>query len=523
MPDMNKKLCVGCTIGPIFATLNKARTPLEIWMASYLFSRVAEEMVGRLAAAPRVRMISPSSEGCKIAREARGVGLYSDHIFFEIKDTADAAEAERLIADAKRAALLALAEDAVLSTGEDAQPADWADQLDREIFVLSAVRCQDREQPIPMSQLTDELDLLECYPPYVDVSSAQEPDLLEKYLISMATRRSAWVHDQQVYRSDFEALMRPADADDPDSDRLDSYVALVQADGDNVGRLLGRLSAAGKVELIGKISDFLFKCGRENADFVRTFDAMPIFFGGDDMLFLAPVRSQAGSVFALVGQLQARFEAGYQALLDKEPELQALAAGMDKPSLSFGVMLCYGKYPLKLIRETAKSALSDTAKKVEWTRVNGAERSKRAVCITLRKHSGQTSQICLKTASTGESGAYQHLLTMLDSRMSQLSLHALHWKIMEQPAVVAYLLMDADRASRADRLMAWMQENFNESAPDRSALEPICDFLCAIADDLWDGSGVPLEKEKAQSEIIRNMDGAFRLFEMTGEREGEQQ
>lgn len=530
----NKKLCVGCTIGPIFATLNKAKKPMEIWMASYLFSRIAEMIVDHIAADTRVNLVSPSQKGCEIAKEVKGVGLYSDHIFFEINGTDEESEATRLIADAKNAAMHALAQDIAVSSGEiETQLEKWVERLDKEIFVLSAVSCVDQTQPIPLSELTDKLDLLECYPPFVDISSAKEPDLLEKYLISMKTGRSIWVREQQVSMTRFNELMSITKQQDENQgkDTNENYVALVQADGDNVGRLLGRLSNAGKVTLIQKVSNFLFDMGKRNADAVREFGALPIYFGGDDMLFLAPVcgndqEGSSNSVFSLIEQLENCFENAYTALLANEEELRVATADMEKPALSFGVMLCYCKYPLKLIRENAADALFSTAKSIEWTKCKGKDRSKRAVSIVLRKHSGQTSKLCLKTASKEDCGAYHAFVAMLQRKVDKLSLHALHWKIMEQPNLVAYLLMLRNKDERQARVISWLKESFNEQSPNEAEVKGICEFLCAIADDLWDGSEKPLSRDDAIETIIQNIDGAFRLFEMLGTndaREGENQ
>lgn len=522
---MAQKICVACTIGPVFNTLSKAKYPLEIWMASYLFSRFAEMVVDRFRKDERVEMVSPSADGCDEAKKCKGIGLYSDHIFLKMKNASEE-EAWELIAAAKEAAVSELAAEIknTLSTSGLFSLNTIKKDLDKNIYVLSVVRPIEADKDIPVHELTEQLDLLECYPPYEDRMDANNPGFLEQYLIDLRRKvdknkwkiYSEWVKEQCVNMDAIDALSKEYDEDDPD-DRWEYYVALVQADGDAVGSLLRCLSEQGKIETFKEISTFLFKQGIANAEKVRAFGAVPIYFGGDDMLFMASLKKDEKTIFELVGELAEDFAKGFQSEFSEL--IKTLNEGSKKrlqdPSLSFGVSVCHRRYPLNLIRTTAYGAMMD-AKGARWT--NGREKS--AVKVELRKHSGQQSSFCLETRED----SYRKFNEILKMKMDAVSLHALHWKIHEQKTVIGYLLMDIkDKTKRSKRVDNWLKMNFNESDPSEKDIVCIRDFLCLLADEIWDEGELPAEmsgedKEKAKKsafgQLMHTIDGVFRINEL---------
>ena len=76
----------GCVIGPVFETIGLARRPLEIWMASYMYSRIAQIIIRDLNAKKGVEIVSPyetpKENRNEMFRGIRGAGTFSDHIIF---------------------------------------------------------------------------------------------------------------------------------------------------------------------------------------------------------------------------------------------------------------------------------------------------------------------------------------------------------------------------------------------------------------------------------------------------------
>lgn len=170
--------------------------------------------------------------------------------------------------------------------------------------------------------------------------------------------------------------------------RYHKYMAVVQADGDDMGLLLRALFEYGGTEAIQAFSEFLIAFGYSASQKIVGYDGVPIYLGGDDMLFFAPVRNGDQNIFMLIDQLDRLFK---DSLSGNTLVLEAIAGwnrGMewDKkrkkvglPTISYGVALSYHKYPLNEAIETARSLLFDTAKHFP---------GKNTVSFRLLKHSG---------------------------------------------------------------------------------------------------------------------------------------
>ncbi len=506
------KIHVGCTIGPIFNMLNKARRPKEIWLASYLFSRFAERMVERLVEG-KASMISPSCAGCKVARDVKEVGLYSDRLFFSIYG--DEKKAQKLVECAKAAAIELLAEDmACAGCGKQGVIEEYLRTALYVLYVMEPAASDD--SPIPMHELTAKLDEQECYPPFVMRVDEDNPDYLTDYLENASA--SGWMPEAMA-QVDFQKLACNAVTD---KRKVKNYLAMVQADGDSMGKLLQALSVKKDEESVKELSAFLFERGKYNAQTVGEYGALPIYFGGDDMLFLAPIYSEKGrSVFELVSALSNAFDEAYHLLEEKIPAIRALAEAGSKPALSFGISICYTKYPLRFIRESAAGALFSGAKKAVWT----AKREKKAVAIEQHKHSGQICKVMLADSrlSCETPSTYQRFIEFVaNGTLDSISLHALHWKAAEQKEVIAFLLMELPAEERTKRLTNWLKANFNEGTPPSDAdLKRITDLFVSIADDVMvappkaaGDEEVRAHYRRIRETVSETIDGIFRINEL---------
>jgi len=175
------------------------------------------------------------------------------------------------------------------------------------------------------------------------------------------------------------------------------------------------------------------------------------------------------------------------------------------------VAICYYKHPLQMAREAAYHALMSKAKGAEWA--DGHKKG--TVCITLRKHSGMTSEAllsCWERKDGGES-VYSRFIKLTAEPISNLTLRAMHWKIIDQFDVVWYLLSRLEDPVRSARLEQWFEGNFNEwlaedqgasSEEKKGKITSVVTFLCAVADQCG----------KEDKEQVRNIvDGTFRVDE----------
>ena len=151
------------------------------------------------------------------------------------------------------------------------------------------------------------------------------------------------------------------------------YFAIVQADGDNLGKL-----AAG----IGnptRLSAMLFKFAEAAEKLIWERGGLPIYIGGDDILAFMPVFYNGETVIDFV-DAAARL---YRDVVEGEVKNEK---GLDiSPTISFGINIAYYKYPLSTALKDAAGLLFGNAKS-----------QKDAAAIQLTKHSGSRIGFNLK-------------------------------------------------------------------------------------------------------------------------------
>jgi len=153
------------------------------------------------------------------------------------------------------------------------------------------------------------------------------------------------------------------------------YICVVQADGDNMGSIISRIP---KGEL-SNLSKDLLNFGKQTCKLIKIFGGLPIYAGGDDLLFIAPVvGKQSQSIIRLLDDIDKNFET----IRDKVQQFNLQKDGESLfTSMSYGVSISYYKFPLYEALESARNLLFEKAKKV-----NG----KNALAWNLQKHSGSS-------------------------------------------------------------------------------------------------------------------------------------
>lgn len=166
------------------------------------------------------------------------------------------------------------------------------------------------------------------------------------------------------------------------------YMAIVQADGDNLSKAIQALYYTGGVEAVQHISGLLMQFGHAASKEISDFGGIPIYMGGDDLLFFAPARNNNESIFHLIMKIDKLFEekilpdtritegiSNWNASITKENRRKPVSL-----SMSFGISIAYYKYPLWESLETARTNLFEIAKSFP---------DKNAVSFKVLKHSGQ--------------------------------------------------------------------------------------------------------------------------------------
>jgi CRISPR-associated protein Cmr2 len=393
------------TIGPIVKTLLEARKTRELWAASYLLSRLMQHLVQNLDPDGAHLLIPKIPDNVQTAT-LYGAGIYPDRLFMEGDHLT-----EEHIDTAIRISLEDLAKNCLLekeaTVAEIEQAVTFWEQFFRIRYVLAEL--PDISCGKLSSELSPVLDTMELE----DTAFQNQPgkDYLNELFATKRLFSCGLVAGLRgANRGSYGSLLKPNALfpatheiaafelfeKEPDAflslnDRVNDehneafyqgietgegtdaalkkqfnprhkYFCIVQADGDNIGAAIKQLNGRGAYQAF---SETLARFGQTAAGIINDYGGKPIYIGGDDLLFLAPVRSAKGSVFDLIKELDEQFP---------KADLHATA------SLSFGLNIVYYKFPLFEAIGDAYDILHKAKK------FNGAQKD--AVSFRFTKHSG---------------------------------------------------------------------------------------------------------------------------------------
>lgn len=529
---MSNYLYVGMSSGPIFELMQYARATKEHWLASYMFSRYSQHMVREITeklngADVDYCLISPcltpeqtkkpnplAEEGDK--RQLR-IGLYSDRIFFRVRQDAEEL-ARTVVVDAIDSAKTMLAEIMAKIIGRRADACKKA--VEAVVYTCFIFRRADKIPLEEMNKVLDERELFAGDRPDEGTEAGNEWELLfDKEKLS--SDRCTWISESALRGADLEDV---AGARQPGyrNTQASNYYAVIVADGDGVGTVLGstkNLDATECDNAVREISKGLLRYADKASLKVLDYEtnAYPVYFGGDDMECFVPLCSmqKKQDFIDLIKQLDQVFTAVFKG----DPDAAAAEdrkgiPGCEGCTASFGVNIVYFKYPLnKAINEAHQ--LLDQAKHADYTPAGAAPEDirikKNSVCIRLRKHSGQTSGIMLgkSDSADGQYNAWRAFDDYLSLHESETIIHQIHHRLMGQKALLLAMVQLPPEARR-DRIIAWLQNQQEETPVSPTYTGRIADLLIA----LWECRQRQQSSKDEQLAFLNNIDGVFRLGEL---------
>ena len=215
------------------------------------------------------------------------------------------------------------------------------------------------------------------------------------------------------------------------------YFCIVQADGDNVGKTVSHKDL--KDGEVLNISNALVHFGIEASKIIENYGGIPVYAGGDDLLFIAPVIGKDNShIFTLLDTIE---EKAFNEVHDvvsglglKDDEGNDIEA-----SLSFGVSITYYKYPLYEALESARNLLFGKAKRIK---------QKKAVAWSLRKHSGGTFEAAF---SRKDQKLKEQFAALIAATTDDDTVSAVAHKIRKEDALVN-IVMESHQEDRLNAL-----------------------------------------------------------------------
>jgi CRISPR-associated protein Cmr2 len=419
---MEKKTYIGITIGPIIDTICLTSTPAGLWAASFLFShissRLCEELLTRGVDADAfvVPAFRPENGQVKLPEpvgeelRGRGVGFFHDRIIIESDDLETVNET---IEKVKKE--IAGSFQASLNTAEDLT-AYFEDYL--QIYAVEFSQAGKKIPFLEISQLLDALELQKSFAPVEkknrllelfnndtprtgpddEVYYAKNDKIKRSFLVKdkMAQWMLSYVENEVQDKSvrDIKDIQYIAFGGTGGNSKMKKfkYYAVIQSDGDNMGSILKNFSTINQVHAFSEkcLAYTAAACGH-----ILTFGGVPVYAGGDDLLFLAPVENAAGiNIVELIYRIKEEFKKAFEdeiAAYDNATPEQRIELEMKRPAVSFGVAIRYYRFPLYEAFNAAYQLMRYEAKKEDT--------DKDSLAINLQKNSGQSMGLVIENLS----------------------------------------------------------------------------------------------------------------------------
>lgn len=370
------KKYVGITIGPIYDTILEASTPAALWFASSLFSDITKRIcqaVTTETAFSSVQLLSPYY--ADDIRKNDGVGKYHDRIIFsaEVLEESVLKNILETVKNETRYNLPKAIRDEAEGFFEKYLQLHYI-ILDESDISGSAI--------LALSPYLDMLELMKTFPKENTINP------LRKMFSGEEENANKFVKNSRMFRDIEESQFKKADGtiwtiEDIASDhgkvsktfKKAKYYAMVQADGDGMGKFLEELS--GDDQKVTEFSKRCLKYDEAAADMIGEFGGMTIYAGGDDLLFLAPVENGNGeTVFSLCHRIAEKFRE-----IISSYDYSENGSEVTIPTLSFGISIQYSKFPLYEAHQNSGKLLYTVKNDVP---------GKNSMAIELCKHSGQS-------------------------------------------------------------------------------------------------------------------------------------
>ncbi len=536
MSETTQNKYLALTIGPIIPTLLAARKTRELWGASYLFSylmrKTVEAVIGdqeeyKIAG----KVLLPATEEIEEnTKDIHGAGLYPDRIIIEVGAEEDVAKLgnafDSILEDLamqmfhyqrhgnpfKGGYLPYLREyinlsyvlfevekgkNIVYEATSFLETAELQTRIrNKELIKTHQIKSKNSKNGKTTSQQVTPLSLLLNKVNGSPLFEDGFQNTKERFdsLIEIATRELVNIpveegdkNYKKIIEEEVESIDNDADSEKteenvvrelkkafPDSFKAHhKYIAIVHADGDNIGKVVEAVGEdAAKLKEFSKV---LISFAKEATGIVAAdYGGAPIYMGGDDMLFIAPVATRSNkdeskkTIFQLVEDLDKLFEKRIKNEYRETVEEAAKRKGKNPefPSLSFGISITYYKYPLYEAKNMSYNLLEHVKHK---------EDGKNAVNVMFQKHSGQQVPFILhKHKDRGD--IYAAFLELVQKNVNNTNfLNSFTCKLEAKKTILTRIAADKNR------LEHFFKNNWNENYKSNKAFfEAITDFIFAM-------------------------------------------
>ncbi len=484
------------TIGPIYKTLKLTRSTKSVWTASYLFSYLMRNIIKKgidNSIINKNKIIVPYYDNNVLNGSNKlGVGLFPDRLIYkgDIKD-----KLQKVVTEVIEDFVTKLCQD-INCNGNPSQNhiQEFFNKFLR-IIPIEADISQPKDVIFKLSNLLDtaELqqkalgDLAECENYFIQFLEKYNPDYNFLHQLEFGTRKfkstaeiaTAEFEEENFYKEASKLIKRNKENDQEEyyktikegaGDRFrnyQKYMVIVQADGDNFGDFIKELyTQKDAKKYLLQFSKNLWEFSSKAVEKIKKYKGVPIYAGGDDLLFFAPVAHTKiideknenakiiieKTVFTLIDEIDSLFKTYFTNYKDDLVDFKNLIKKLDKkPSMSYGLSISYYKFPLNEAFELGISELFEKAKKTC---------KKNAVSYSVLKHSGQF----YGTLFHKDENSYETFKKLMnDFARDDNFIHSIAQKLEPQEHTILSIAMEKDENKRNALFDNFFENNFDES------------------------------------------------------------
>jgi CRISPR-associated protein Cmr2 len=484
------------TIGPIYRTLQSVKSTKAIWGASYLFSYLMKQII-KLAEINEQNVIVPYFGKVNInATEIETIsdnfknqtGLFPDRLMVKGSIPKLNDVKKKVISDFSdkiRADLGLSANTDVLNFLTDYLNISIIEvELDNDelvkygtnlIFKLSnLLDTQElRNRVVKNADQNFLVDFLEKYAngynflvknefdakPFPSTAEIATAEFSNQEFFKIAAKK----HINRNKEGDQEEYYKAIKLDGGSKFRnYQKYIAVVQADGDNIGAFIKHLYTLQYADkLVSQFSKNLLSFAIESIDLIKKANGVPIYAGGDDLLYFTPVAAvsvDGEQVFiqrtflTLIDEIDQVFHKYFTNFKNTEIDFETLIKNSkNPPSMSYGVSISYYKFPLNEALAEGVNQLFYNAKKTEM---------KNAVSYCILKHSGQK----FGTTFHKDEPSYSTFKSLMQDQVKSADfINSIIYKLEPQKHVLSVIGQEIDTTKRNQKFENFFRNNFNES------------------------------------------------------------
>ncbi len=409
------------TIGPIFDTISRAKRTRSIWAASYFFSMVIKEILrSMINSGKKDKIILPFRED--IYDSNYGSGLYADRLYFKgiTKDELQNAVNTQIkfFADDLNNQKICTENEALsfLNKYLNLHIVEFTLTNDELETIKASIDTNGLSNNSVLKILNQLLDNKELNKRYVfDFDNDYIIDYLSlKWSANTALKINAFSQNsgryftsigeiatvdlKEKYKNKYSAALQK-DFKNDDLEFIDElskakkkdadgnyvsiiedyhkYYAVLYADGDNIGDLLR--SVANDDAALQTFSKLLLDFGLKAEETIANFGGSGIYLGGEDILAFLPVANKAEDQIKTLAELIKNLDKDFN---DTLVQYAKKIGNIKTPTLSYGIMLSYYKFPIQ-------EAMSQAYEQLEICKKNrNLFPDKNGIAIRFQKHSG---------------------------------------------------------------------------------------------------------------------------------------